>query len=96
VAQVTHVCEQETDRPEAIRRVTSGLREAFAAPPPRPMTLYTSASYNGSTANSSTIGGKVAPNVPVPSRRLKSTMLNGPIEKPWTEEKDKLKRVAYW
>lgn len=64
---------------------TSTMRDSFMSPAPmprRPTAAMPSASRFSLAAPR--------------SKRLKSTMLSGTIEKPWTTEKDVQGRLAYW
>jgi hypothetical protein len=65
-------------------RTQSAIREAFQSPPPRQMSFLGSAP--GSTLNVAGTPSRA------PAKRLKSTMLTGEIEKPWTKNKDKVAR----
>jgi hypothetical protein len=70
----------EEARPGMSPRTGSSLvREAFASPPLRPLTMYMQ-SRNGSQVTGMVVPPKV--------KRAKSTMLTGEVEKPWLKEKD--------
>ncbi|KAJ3560837.1 hypothetical protein NP233_g10574 [Leucocoprinus birnbaumii] len=67
----------------SFRTSTSRLRESFASPKPRPLTMYSTAQQ--------------AP-AKIQRERPKSTMLaaRGPIEKPWMTSRDPYTRIAYF
>jgi hypothetical protein len=65
-----------------LREDSFRIRESFASPPSRPLTV---------SSNPITTSG-------VPKTRMKSTMLEDPskLEKPWLENKDKAPTIAYF
>jgi hypothetical protein len=69
----------ETSRAPLSRAPSSMMREAFTSPPPRPVTFSQIGSRTASVANIAT-----RPT----TKRQKSTMLTGEIEKPWRGRKD--------
>jgi hypothetical protein len=75
----------EMARPNMPNRSSTAIREAFQSPPARPMTFV--GSRVGSSAN---IAGERT--IRAPAKRLKSTMLTGEIDKPWTKKKDTIGR----
>ncbi|KAI0315683.1 glycoside hydrolase family 16 protein [Amylostereum chailletii] len=74
-------------RPNLLRQSTiNGVREAFASPPLRPQ-AYT---YPTSDSNAAFRAR------PSKKQRPQSTMLSGPITKPWIKHKDVRGRIAYF
>ncbi|KXN83003.1 Beta-1,3-glucan-binding protein [Leucoagaricus sp. SymC.cos] len=65
------------------RPPSSRLRESFASPKPRPLTMYSSAQQSPAK---------------IQRERPKSTMLSaqGPVEKPWVSSRDPYARLAYF
>lgn len=72
----------EVGRPGLPTRASSAIREAFQSPPLRPMTIH----------GTSRTGSTVQVNARAPAKRMKSTMLTGEIEKPWTQKKNTVGR----